>query len=71
MRLQSTRKLTYNWKRSLRLLFKVPTQDEGASKSGGVGGVEKEDVDIRKIAECQAQGAGQSLQRILPLQMDN
>jgi hypothetical protein len=71
MRLQSTRKLTYNWKRGLQLLFKVLTQDEGASKSGGVDGVEKEDVDIRKIAECQAQGAGQSLQRILPLKMDN
>ena len=35
-------------------------QDEGASKSGRVDGVEKEDVDIRKITECRAQEAGQS-----------
>jgi hypothetical protein len=49
----------------------VLNQDEGASKTGRVDGVEKEDVDIRKIAECQAQEAGNQLQRILPFKMDN
>ena len=68
MRLRSTRKLTYNGKRSLQLLFEVLDQDEGASKSGRVDGVEKEDVDIRKIAECQVQEAGQSTSTNFALQ---
>jgi hypothetical protein len=66
MRLQSTRKLTYNWKRSLQLLFKVLTRDEGASESGRVDGVEKEDVDIRKIAECRAQGLANHFNEFCP-----